>query len=162
MFVAMEQLSDGFAVRGAFCDALVRSGSLKAAGGTWNPQAKAWIFPSDRLDQVDDLYRKYLGCGVKGNDPVAKVRITLEGGLSRANHDSQNLVIENLQIAHAWGRDDGATVSSGISVVWGGFDGGGSKKNPILTAHPGTIIELTAPVLWAEKAKAAGWSVEFV
>jgi len=104
-------------------------------GGKWDPTVKAWIFSGLVATEVDALDEKY-------NSKMVGVELT---ALTSLYTDREPLTIAGFVIATATGRDSGARVAEGISLIAGKFGSGGSVKNWTTRMSEGTTIRFFIP-----------------
>jgi hypothetical protein len=108
-------------------------------GGKWDSEEKCWVFPDYVSDKVEDL-EKY-------NDLIP-VEITINDDI----YESQDAItLGGQEIAKASGRDSGARVCDGVSVIEGGFSSGGSIANWKTTAMAGTVFRTEIPRFVADE-----------
>lgn len=101
----------------------------KKLGGKWDASNKTWVFPKfieEKVEELDFLY----------NSDIVNVEAECIG------HDVYQwrgaLRIMGYAIAQAWGRDSGASVCEGISMISGSVTSGGSVKNWTTFVEKGT------------------------
>lgn len=154
VFVCAETYLDGFLVRSPFDTDL--PSRARQIGGNWRADLKAWWYPEEQRATVHQLYLEFFGEGIEPGEEKL-ITLTLPEGISDSwtscKGRSLSFKVAGIEIARAWGRDSGATLKVEGMVMSGGFSGGGSKKNPCITAIPGTSLKLKAPIGWIERAK---------
>ena len=92
-------------------------------GGKWS--GGAWQFDILIEKQVRDLCVE-----VYGTDGISTDLCNIEVTISDEHYRSQGPIELNGRIiAKATGRDSGATIGDGVTVLQGGFKSGGSSKN---------------------------------
>lgn len=110
-------------------------------GGTFTEitgMGKAWSFPpdilSDALAAIEDVYGV---APVYKTDELATVRLRFTQG---AIGSKEPVVLCGHEIASARGRDSGARLGQGVSIVEGQADSGGSVANWTTTLSKGAVV----------------------
>jgi hypothetical protein len=107
-------------------------------GGKWDADQKAWIFSGIVEDKVEMLDEKY-------NSKMIPVEISF---IERYGSDTNEpLDLIGFNIATATGRDSGARIGRGVSLIKGSLTSGGSIKNWCTVARKGTVIRMHIPEL---------------
>ncbi len=88
-------------------------------GGKWDADAKCWVFAKMVADEVENLEEQY-------NSDFIIVDIAANGG-DISEHPA--VTFAGYIIARASGRDSGATLGHGVSMLAGAIRSGGSIKN---------------------------------
>jgi hypothetical protein len=107
----------------------------KNLGGRWDDEAKAWVFSSIVAAEVEELDYVY-------NSKEIPIQITAKQSIG-AGHDSVYFL--GYPVARAMGRDSGATLGEGVSLISGKIDSGGSVKNWTTEIAEGTVLRLMVP-----------------
>jgi hypothetical protein len=99
-------------------------GAAKTLGGKWNSNEGIWEFPIEIESDVRECVREHYG--TDGNDEMVLVKIT-----AKNRHQIKLGPVEAFGqiIASARGRDSGAKVGNGVSMISGQIYSGGSVKN---------------------------------
>jgi hypothetical protein len=111
-------------------------------GGRWDAENKTWIFSSivaDKVDELDELY----------NSPAVTVELTARGDEVYAGIDAVHFC--GYPIARATGRDSGATLGDGVSMIKGKIKSGGSVKNWATCITGGAVFRLKCSEKLLEK-----------
>ena len=108
-------------------------------GGKWDADQKAWIFSSIVGDKVDEL-------DVRWNEKITTVEITAKKDLT-AGKDSVEFC--GYPIARATGRDSGAHLTDGVSLIQGMITSSGSMKNWNTFVKAGTVFRLKITDVYA-------------
>lgn len=106
-------------------------------GGKWDADEKAWVFSGIVADKVELLDEKY-------NSELVNVEITFN---ETARGDREPVYLAGFKIAQAWGRDSGAKLAEGISLIAGDVSSCGSVKNWGTRIAEGTVIRMQIPRL---------------
>lgn len=104
-------------------------------GGKWDKDEGAWIFSDLVADRIDTLEEYY-------NSELLNIEIRFTDD---SYSDCESISFCGYTVATACGRDSGAKIADGISLISGGFDSGGSMKNWKTTVRENTIIRLRIP-----------------
>jgi hypothetical protein len=104
-------------------------------GGKWDADAKSWIFSGIVSDKVDILDEKY-------NSDLIPVEITFTDDLWGSKGPAE---LCGFIIAKATGRDSGANLGYGISLISGRITSGGSMKNWGTAVKKDSIIRMEIP-----------------
>lgn len=104
-------------------------------GGKWDSDAKAWVFSGIVADKVELLDDKY-------NSDLIPVEIKFTDYLWGSKGPAE---LCGFIIAKATGRDSGAHLGHGISLISGDIDSGGSVKNWGTNINAGSIIRMEIP-----------------
>jgi hypothetical protein len=139
VFVFVENTPEGFLVRSPFDNDL--PSRARQMGGDWKANLKAWYFPEEQRQAVETLYLETFGEGFDASEPQW-MQLTLPDGIPASASRSLSFKVARVELARAWHRDSGASLREGILIKAGGFSGGGSKKNPMIEAIPGTILQM--------------------
>lgn len=106
-------------------------------GGKWDTEEKAWIFSGIVADKVEQLDEKY-------NSELVNVEIRFKESAGKWHGP---VTLAGFKIATAWGRDSGAKLAEGISLLEGAVNSGGSVKNWSTRVEAGTVIRMQIPRL---------------
>ena len=120
----------------------------KKIGGRWDAGSKTWTF-----DARDEARVRKLCVDVYGTDgsplaPEDLLTVRAPASVCERRHSTfggsrpTSFWLASREVAHARGRDSGATLGDGVVVLKGGFSSGGSVKNPSCTYRDGTVFEL--------------------
>lgn len=104
-------------------------------GGRWSAEADCWVFRDiveDRVEQLDEIY----------NSPLIAIEIT---ALSDIDGEKGPVTFCGYTIARAYGRDSGAKLGDGVSLMSGSIDSGGSVKNWKTSINEGAVFRLYIP-----------------
>lgn len=104
-------------------------------GGRWDGDEKAWVFPgfvSDKVEELDEIY----------NDELITIELKAKEYFSRCN---EPILFCGYVVARATGRDSGAKLGEGVSMLQGSVGSSGSMKNWATCIQEGTIIRLNVP-----------------
>jgi len=107
----------------------------KELGGKWDSENRNWSFSSlveEEAEELDFIF---------GSEKIA-VEITAKDSCYALRSSKYFMGIE---IAKATGRDSGATVSDGVSLISGGVGSGGSSANWSTEIAEGSILRLLVP-----------------
>ncbi len=92
---------------------------LRDLGGVWEAEEKFWILPeivSDKVEEMEFLY----------NTDIINIQIRAKRNIF-SERDSVKFL--GYEIAKATGRDSGAKLCDGISIICGEITSDGSRKN---------------------------------
>lgn len=104
-------------------------------GGKWDRGEKVWVFPALVEDQVEELDFIY-------NSDLVAVEIKFPSG---AGEYGGSVTVAGYPVATAYGRDSGAKLGEGISLIEGRAISGGSVKNWATRITEGAIIRMEIP-----------------
>jgi len=126
--------------------------AAKEIGGRWNASSRAWVFDSRVYAEVKSVYESIYGYFDEPPNMVTLICV------AKDNYCQFNSLcgfsLHGRPIASASGRDSGAKTSTGIIVLEGGFDSGGSVKNWKTEVRGGTKIKvLDVPLTLAKEIK---------
>ena len=114
----------------------------KKLGGRWDGEERAWVFSGlveSEVEEMDEVYNSNLiAVELKALDDISE------------RHSSVKFL--GYSIAKATGRDSGATLSEGVSLISGRVTSGGSMKNWTTFISEGTVIRLMVPELLLENS----------
>ena len=121
----------------------------RALGGKWNREDSCWVFSPRYEEQVRALLRSVYGWSEDDSSARGVVRVSVSkewdwretsetAGMGR----TLQLYLFGRLIARAFDRDSGARLGEGVVVLEGGFESGGSRKNPEVYARKGTVFEI--------------------
>ena len=106
-------------------------------GGKWDGDQSAWVFSGLVENEVEKLDEHY-------NSSLIGVEIIFNNSM---HGHQQPVFLAGYTLATANGRDSGARISEGVSVISGGFSSGGSMRNWQTVASQGTVIRMQIPEL---------------
>lgn len=127
--------------------------SCKELGGKWDGESGAWVFSSiveDKVEELDALY----------NSKLIPVQVT---ALEDNYKDKDAMYLLRYKLAQASGRDSGATLADGISVIEGKFTSGGSRANWDTRCSEGTVFRMMIPAALIEtmtETESREWKIE--
>lgn len=104
-------------------------------GGRWDAEARAWVFPAFVADAVENLDFVY-------NTDFVPVEIEFLAQFSWCCGPAQVL---GFNLAAAAGRDSGARMCTGVSLLSGAVKSGGSVKNWQTIVEEGSVMRLMMP-----------------
>lgn len=116
-------------------------GAAKQLGGRWNLRARVWQFDARDEQQVRDLLIKTYGTDGTATSDVASVLMHLNYRTSDVWREKR---FEGLgrTLVSVYGRDSGAKLGEGVSVVSGRITSGGSRKNFCVEADENTVLRV--------------------
>lgn len=112
-------------------------------GGNWDSGSGAWVFSGlveSEIEALDELW----------NSELIGVEIEVLNDLSKWQGPVE---FYGFTIARAFGRDSGAKLAEGISLMNGRVNSGGSVKNWTTCIDGGSIIRMYMPKLIIDLAK---------
>lgn len=114
---------------------------LRAMGGQWNNERKAWYMPADMEPQLRQLCIEFFS-----TDPLAPPEtdlVTVEVQAGDLDYNDTCWLFGR-EILRRPGRDMSVRVGAGVSIISGGFrSSGGSARYPnIGMAQDGTVIRV--------------------
>lgn len=109
----------------------------------WNGSLKAWIVPKKNLETVENLIKKHYG--VSGKSSETKT-LKIEAIDDVDSNCRESVQISGIPIVRATGRDSGAWVCDGVSLISGEISSKGSVKNWFTQVKKGTILTITVPL----------------
>lgn len=116
-----------------------------------------WEFPESQTERVRALCLEIYG--TDGSTPIPTVTVRLKLQDRDRWEAGTEVTLCGRRVAKVLGRDGVAILSDNVVVLKGGFDSGGSRKNPRICVQEGTVIELLeVPQPAAERVIAAGTS----
>ncbi len=104
-------------------------------GGSWDADAKCWVFSGIVSDKVDELAEVW-------ESPLVPVEVEFEETIYGYKGPA---FWAGFEIARAWDRDSGAKPAKGVSLVKGKVDSGGSRANWKTVVQEGTVVRLMVP-----------------
>ena len=107
-------------------------GRCKDMGGRWDREQKAWVFSdlvADKIDELDDIY----------NSDVISIEITSIEGITA---HTAPVDFCGYTISRACGRDSGAQIGDGVSLISGIIGSCGSVKNWRSYVDAGAVFRL--------------------
>ena len=110
------------------------AGGARKLGGKWNPDLKAWMFPTDIRESVHALLLSHYGWAPAA--AAVKIRLTATNDVSAENGPCMAGVVP---VVAASGRDTGAFPCDGVSVLSGVIRSGGSAKYWKTLVRKGTV-----------------------
>lgn len=112
---------------------------LKKRIGTkkWDASNRVWIISKDDKAELLEILKEVFGYTESQNSETCTVEIKLDGKV-----DKGAVIVNGILIAKAWGRDSGAKLGDGVTVIEGGFDSGGSRANWITDIDYDTIVRV--------------------
>ena len=118
----------------------------KSAGGKWDADESAWVFPAIMSDVVEEIEETY------ETDIVWFELTTLDNRKPCYKPSSQRFVtVCGYYIASTYGRDDKAKICEGVHLVSGDISSSGSMKNYFPKISEGSVIRLQMPRAFAER-----------
>lgn len=106
-------------------------------GGRWDSDVKVWVFSDIVADKIEELDYRW-------NSDLVSVEIK---ALNEISIRQSEVTFCGYQIAKAFGRDSGAKLGEGISMLQGDIDSGGSMKNWVTRVYENSIFRLKVPSL---------------
>lgn len=117
--------------------------AAKQLGGKFNPVDKSWVFHPRTEQRVRDMAMEIYGSDGRATPETVSVKARYTNKVQHyCELYSLSEYVCGQQVARAYGRDSGASVSNNVVVLSGGFDSGGSMKNPALKIYKDTEIEI--------------------
>lgn len=110
-------------------------------GGVWCPDEKAWIFKDFVSEEIEELDRIY-------NSALANYEITFAEDYTAFKG---SVYLFGVRVAKGSGRDSGAELSSGIAMIEGKINTGGSQKNWETIIFKNTVLRMSLPTLVVEE-----------
>lgn len=104
-------------------------------GGKWDSEEKAWVFSGLVEDEVELLDEQF-------NSDLIGVELTFK---SEESVCCDAIRFCGLKLASASGRDSGAKLGDGVSLISGSVTSGGSVKNWTTRITEGTVLRLQIP-----------------
>jgi len=104
-------------------------------GGQWDSESKTWAFNAiveDKIEELEELY----------NCDLIDVELTAKEDCS---YGCDAVDFLGYTIARATGRDSGAQLGDGVSMLRGSIDSGGSMKNWRTSIEEKSIFRLSVP-----------------
>lgn len=98
----------------------------KLGGAKWSREGGCWKIQESRIPEVREVMRRIYGETDQETGKRVKVRLTFSEPVFEFGAD---VTILGKCLAHAWGRDSGATHGDDVSYISGGPESGGSAKN---------------------------------
>lgn len=108
----------------------------RSAGGKWSSSRKCWLFDARSMAVVKDIL---ISCYGTDGTPCELVSIKITAKKNIIEY-SAGIEIMGRPIARASGRDSGARVGDGVSLLTGVITSGGSIKNWATKINEGTEI----------------------
>ncbi len=104
-------------------------------GGEWDAESKAWVFNAIVEDKIEELEEVY-------NSELVAVEITAKEDVFFSQAPVEFL---GYTLARAWGRDSGAEIHKGVSLISGKATSAGSMKNWGTEIIKGSVLRLSVP-----------------
>jgi hypothetical protein len=108
----------------------------------WDGANKTWIVKKDERSAVEKLIQKHFG--VSGTESRTKTLII------RAKKEifeyCKSISVSGIPIARATGRDSGARVCDGVTLLEGHIGSGGSVKNWKTEVDADSVLKITVPL----------------
>lgn len=132
---------------------------LKAqiSGRKWNPADKSWICNASDRDVIVNLLSKHYNYSESGS--YITVIITAIDDLYEYN---DSVRFSGLPVARATGKDSGAQVTNGVTLLSGRITSTGSIKNWKTFVYANTKFRLTVPENALQNYDKNEWTVEIV
>ncbi|MDT8895503.1 hypothetical protein RSO41_12635 [Halomonas sp. I1] len=109
-------------------------------GGQWNSEFSGWTFDPRDLPRVREALIHVFGTDGEDGAELVTAQVRFDADYYE---DQQAFFFAGREIARAYGRDTGAKLGPGVTVVEGPAPtGGGSMKNWKTVIRPGTVIEI--------------------
>lgn len=114
---------------------------IKGIGGAkWDGSEKCWTVPETAIEVVREIMNDVYGYSdVKENETIT-LKLTFNECVSSACSD---VTLFGKVLAHAHGRDSGASVGDDVAYINGGATSGGSAKNWYSIVKEGSIAILS-------------------
>ena len=124
--------------------------AVKKLGGFWN--GEAWEVSSDFDAKLQKLHDKYFGCEKVPLKITAKERISESRG---------PVLFAGFVVTRAFGRDSGAKLGTGVALISGDHDSGGSVKNWLTIVDEKSVFVISDfPKSLIEKIRTEKWNYE--
>ncbi|MEZ9543594.1 hypothetical protein BCU70_17755 [Vibrio sp. 10N.286.49.C2] len=121
-------------------------------GGVWDKENQIWVFPGFVEEEVKNL---------DGIFNSSKVVVELTA-INEIYGIKQGIEFLGVSLCKAYGRDSGAKMENGISVISGCVDSVGSRKNWKTVIYQETVIRLSIPSKLVETYKDSRFSIKLV
>lgn len=95
------------------------------SGSRWDRERKAWLVPASAEDAVREIMRAVYG---RDDRPTQTVTVRIRVPEQKGAFEGP-VTIWGKTLASASGRDSGARIGDGVSLIAGSIDSGGSAKN---------------------------------
>lgn len=114
---------------------------IKQIGGArWNGSARCWTVPEAEIDTVRAYMKEVYG---ETDLPDEGERITIDVTFDEDVYEwDREIVLFGRQLCRAFGRDSGAKVSDGVTLIEGEIGSGGSRNNYNVWAHAGAKFRI--------------------
>jgi hypothetical protein len=121
--------------------------ALKATTSSrkWDGASKTWVVNVEERSAVEKLIRTHFG--VSGTETETKIIIVKSRNEISGHCDS--IRVGGIPIARATGRDSGARVCDGVTLLEGNIGSGGSVKNWRTEIDAGSVFRMTVPLDFA-------------
>lgn len=118
------------------------AGFARQLGGRWMADKRAWSFDARDVGRVRDLLLDMFGTDGSLMELVT-LRVVCDSSVWDKCGGDIEIWLAGRLVAKTLGRDATPRLGSGVVVIAGkGFGSGGSRKNPEVQFHGGTIFEL--------------------
>lgn len=117
-------------------------------GGKWDAEEKVWVFSAivgDKVEELDEIFN-------------SKLLVIEATAIDEIRKGKGPIRLFGYTVARAWGRDSGAKLGDGISLLQGAYDSGGSIKNWNTTIYEGAVIRMKVPEKLFERYEYSKWS----
>ena len=114
---------------------------IKQIGGArWNSASRCWMVPEAEIDTVRTYMKEVYG---ETDLPDEGERITIDVTFDEDVYEwDREIVLFGRQLCRAFGRDSGAKVSDGVTLIEGEIGSGGSRNNYNVWAHAGAKFRI--------------------
>lgn len=112
---------------------------IKVLNAKWNPEKKAWRFPTEAIEAVRTICLRIFGETDIDNSEKVSIKVKVLHDLY-GHTESVNLFGKTL--SHAFGRDSGAKAGQDVYYLEGKPTSGGSAKNWVSIVPENSIILL--------------------
>lgn len=115
--------------------------AAKAAGGRWDAEAKAWVFPSASRPKVREMVQDCYGVDIDNDTGTVMAEITIRDGVA----GYPTLAYGPYQIAYAKNKQEPPMLCRDVALVSGSLESGGSWKNPSVYAKTDVVVRMQLP-----------------
>lgn len=123
---------------------------VKKLGGSWT--GSGWEVSEDFDSKVSQLHTKYFSSDTVPLKITAKERISEHRG---------PVLFAGYVVARAWGRDSGSQLGSGVALLSGDHDSGGSANNWLTIVDAESVFVISDfPRNLIEKIRTEKWDFE--
>lgn len=109
-------------------------------GARWNGSERCWVIPESEIGTVRTYMREVYG---ETDLPDEEERVTVDVTFLEMVEDwHDGVTVFGKQLCRAFGRDSGAKVGDGVTLIEGRIGSGGSRANWTTVVHEGAKFRI--------------------